>query len=114
MDDMTVYKRDSAGRKIASEMETKCAKLRFKDQDVELCRMIKIGRDEKCDIVISDDPLVSRRHAIIEQEGDLFHVLDKDSTNGTYVNNNPIPKGKKVQLKSGDEIMVGKTKIKVV
>ena len=113
MDDMTVYKRDRKGKDIASNMDTRCSRVRFQGTDVELKRVIKIGRDDINDIMITDDPLVSRRHAIIEQEGDELFLLDKDSTNGTYVNNNPVPKGKKIQLKCGDEITVGKTKLTV-
>lgn len=113
MDDMTVYKRDKKGKDISSNMNTRLSKVRFKGTDVELKRVIKIGRDAKNDIAITDDQLVSRRHAVIEQEGDELFLLDKDSTNGTYVNNNPVPKGKKIQLKSGDEITVGKTKLTV-
>ncbi len=113
MDDMTVYKRDKKGKDIASNMNTRCTRVTFQGTDVELRRTIKIGRDEKNDIVIRDDQLVSRRHAVIEQDGDKLFLQDKDSTNGTYVNNNPVPKGAKVLLKCGDVISVGKTKLTV-
>lgn len=114
MADMTVYKRDKKGKEIASNLNTRCSRVRFQGTDVELRRVIKIGRDPGNDILIKDDPLVSRRHAIIEQDGDALFLVDKESTNGTYVNNNPVPKGKKIRLQCGDVITVGKTKLTVM
>jgi len=114
MDDLTVYKRDEKGKKLSKEMDTSSAKLRFKDQDIDIKKVIKIGRDNVNDVVIKDDPLISRMHAVIEQEEGMLFITDKDSTNGTYVNNNPLAKGSKVKLKNGDEILVGKTKLKLV
>jgi len=112
--DETVFKRDEKGKKLSRETATTVKKIRFKETSIELQRMIKIGRDDDNDIVIKDDPLVSRRHALIGQRGNEFYVQDKDSTNGTFVNNNPVHKGKKVQLKQGDVVMVGKTKLEIL
>lgn len=44
-----------------------------------------IGRSLKCDIVIEDSK-VSRIHAWLEQENNLWRLKDNDSTNGTFVN----------------------------
>jgi pSer/pThr/pTyr-binding forkhead associated (FHA) protein len=70
---------------------------------------IIIGRDKSCNIVIND-PLVSRRHAKITLvDGQKFYIEDLNSTNGTYINNNPVMKGTKKLLKQDDEIRIGNT-----
>ncbi len=114
MPDETIYKRGDKGRKVVKQLKTRYAKLRFKDRSIDIKRIITIGRDTKNDIVIKDDPLVSRRHALIEKEGQKYYIMDKGSTNGTYLNNNPIPKCERVKIKYGDVIMVGKTKLEVL
>jgi pSer/pThr/pTyr-binding forkhead associated (FHA) protein len=48
---------------------------------------------------------VSRAHAQISKNSEGFELLDLGSLNGTYVNNGSV---KSVQLKTGDEIQVGK------
>src|SRR5271156_6609390 len=62
-----------------------------------------LGRGSDCDIRI-DDHSVSRRHARIQPGTDGFYALDLQSTNGTYVNNEPA---KMRQLKDGDYLRVG-------
>jgi|WetSurSiteA1Bulk_404760.scaffolds.fasta_scaffold109276_2 pSer/pThr/pTyr-binding forkhead associated (FHA) protein len=111
MNDETVYKRDGKGKEIAKQVKAKSLKLRFKNRSININRMISIGRDEGCEICLADDPLVSRRHALIEKEGEHYYVMDKGSTNGTYLNGNPIPKCERVLVASGDVITVGKTSL---
>ena len=63
-----------------------------------------IGREMgQCDIVISDVN-VSRIHAWITVEKGEVVVIDRGSTNGTFVNNNKVEKAK---LKPGDVIHLG-------
>ena len=114
MPDETVYKRDQKGKKIAKELKPKNMRLRFKDRSINIKRTITIGRDNNNDVVIKDDPLISRRHATIEKEGPTYYVMDNGSTNGTYLNNNPIPRFEKVKIKKGDVITMGKTKLEIV
>ena len=114
MKDETVFKRDPKGKKIAKDLKTNYMKIRFKDQSIDISRMITIGRDEQNDIVVRDDPLVSRRHALIEKEGKEYYIMDKGSTNGSYLNNNPIPKCERIKISTGDTIVVGKTKLKIL
>jgi len=111
MNDETVYKRDGKGKEIAKQVKAKSLKLRFKNRSININRMISIGRDEHCEICLADDPLVSRRHALIEKEGEHYYVMDKGSTNGTYLNGNPIPKCERVLVVNGDVITVGKTSL---
>ncbi len=47
-------------------------------------RTVAIGRDDTCDIV-ADNPTVSRRHALLRHEGGAWHLVDLDSSRGTFV-----------------------------
>lgn len=67
-----------------------------------------IGRMPDCGIVLSD-PNVSRHHAQVVREGDRYAIADLGSTNGTKVNGVPV---RTQVLESGDEIMVGSTRIR--
>src|SRR3984885_11385378 len=64
-----------------------------------------------------DDPeaKISRKHALIRFEVGKITVEDIGSLNGTYVNRQPrLMPGNPVELKSGDEIIIGKTFLKLV
>jgi hypothetical protein len=64
-----------------------------------------------------DDPeaKVSRKHALIRIEGGKITIEDIGSLNGTYVNRQPrLSPGTPVELKSGDEIIIGKTFLKLI
>jgi two-component system cell cycle response regulator len=69
---------------------------------------VKIGRGIENDVVLHSDS-VSRRHARIEARGGGYRLVDMASTNGTYVNDEPIDD---VQLNRGDQIKVGDTILK--
>ena len=69
---------------------------------IEQATMLLIGRLENCDIVL-DSPEVSRRHAMIRQVGDQYSIEDLDSSNGTYLNDEPV---KTAQLHEGDLIQI--------
>lgn len=63
------------------------------------------------DIDVSGFPnseIVSRIHADIRVEGDAFYVEDVGSSNGTYINNVPLPMGNRHRLRPGDRISLGK------
>jgi hypothetical protein len=64
-----------------------------------------------------DDPeaKISRKHALIRFEAGKITVEDIGSLNGTYVNRQPrLMPGNPVELKPGDEIIIGKTFLKLV
>lgn len=68
---------------------------------------ILIGRSQECDYVIDDDNSVSRKHCIISSLPDnSFLLIDLDSRNGTYINNERV-KGKAV-IKKYDNIRLGR------
>jgi hypothetical protein len=70
---------------------------------------ITIGRLAECDIPLTGDTNVSRRHAEIRRDGDEFVVADLDSLNGTRVNGAGV---KTRRLADGDEITVGLTTLR--
>lgn len=63
------------------------------------------------DIDLSGFPgseIVSRIHADIRVEGDSYYIEDVGSSNGTYINNAPLPMGNRHRLRPGDRIALGK------
>lgn len=52
--------------------------------------------------------IVSRVHADIRVEGDIYYIEDVGSSNGTYINNMPLPPGNRHRLRAGDRIALGK------
>lgn len=69
-----------------------------------------IGRDEDCAIRL-DDARVSRKHSKIvgDPSGPYFKVIDLNSTNGTFLNDQPI---REAVLTDGDRIRIGYTVFK--
>jgi len=64
----------------------------------------------------ADDPeaKVSRKHALIRFDAGKITIEDIGSLNGTYVNRQPrLQPGTPVDLKDGDEIIIGKTFLKL-
>ncbi len=65
----------------------------------------------------ADDPeaKISRKHALIRIDGGKITIEDIGSLNGTYVNRQPrLSPGAPAELKSGDEVIIGKTFLKLV
>jgi pSer/pThr/pTyr-binding forkhead associated (FHA) protein len=114
MADETVYKRAKGAKDISAGGAGSGTRIRFKDRDIDVKKIIRIGRDKSCDIVIDNDPMVSRNHAVVELEAGKLFLEDKGSTNGTYLNKNPLQPGKRVEVRSGDVILIGKTELQVV
>jgi len=72
---------------------------------------VSIGRSTKAgnDLLLEGDGQISKRHARLERDTDgSFIVYDLGSTNGTRVNGTLVDNR---ILQSGDEIMIGKTRI---
>ena len=66
-----------------------------------------LGRGTDNDIVISD-PGASRHHAEIVFNGDDWSVRDNNSTNGTFLNGEPVTQH---VLRSGDVVELGTTRL---
>lgn len=68
--------------------------------------ILNIGTSHRCDLNI-DSQFASRYHAtlFVDKKGKCF-IQDNDSKNGTEVNGNKIAKGKRVEIKHGDQVVV--------
>jgi pSer/pThr/pTyr-binding forkhead associated (FHA) protein len=62
-----------------------------------------IGRRQECHLRIPTGD-VSRQHCVVVLRGDMLHVTDLGSANGTYVNGTRIAE---TELKAGDRLRVG-------
>lgn len=73
-------------------------------------KTLKIGRSSSNDIVLENDPTVSRQHAVvtIHDNGDVT-IRDLNSTAGTFVNNQKIasetPLNQSSQIKLGNTVL---------
>lgn len=66
---------------------------------------IIIGRNpDVCDIII-DNKTVGRIHAEILKKDGSFYIIDKNSRNGTYLNNRKLDGGVEYRLNNGDTIV---------
>lgn len=74
-------------------------------------RLLKIGSSLDCDIVLNSRK-VSALHAEITllNNGDIL-LEDKGSTNGTYVNNQPVESGASVPIRRGDLVRFADTEL---
>lgn len=75
--------------------------------DLSHAESVSIGRDESCDIFI-DAGNVSRRHAEVRLEGNVFVLVDLGSANGTWVKGQKI---ERCQLQDGDSFHIGSAQI---
>src|SRR5918911_5571416 len=76
-------------------------------RQVPLESVVDIGREPSLPIHLDADTQVSRRHARVTLQGGQAVVEDLGSTNGTYVNEQPIHAPRTIQ--PGDKIRVGTT-----
>ncbi|MGH9274381.1 MAG: FHA domain-containing protein [Acidimicrobiales bacterium] len=77
---------------------------------IELDRdRVTVGKDENNDVVVEDDPTISRLHAVLEPFAAGWCVTDLGSSNGTYLNGERI--WGQHRVRHGDEIRVGRTRL---
>lgn len=80
-------------------------RLRYLNHDLELSEgEFAVGRNASCQLSL-DDPLVSRRHALLLVGPDMVTVEDLGSRNGVVVNGDRIQG--RVLLRAGDRIQIG-------
>jgi len=80
-------------------------RLRYLQHDLELTEgEFAVGRNASCQLSL-DDPLVSRRHALLIVTPDGVDVEDLQSRNGVLVNGQRIHG--RVRLAAGDTILIG-------
>ncbi len=68
-----------------------------------------IGRAPRADFIV-DMATVSRLHCRLTAAGEQLEVVDLDSTNGTFVNDQRVRKG---PLAAGDRLRVGRVEFGV-
>ena len=66
---------------------------------------LTVGRDATNEIVINDSE-ISRRHARLTFQGGKYVLEDLGSTNGTFVNGQPV---RRVALTDGTRVTLGRT-----
>ena len=70
-----------------------------------LSQVTTLGRHPRCDIVLNEKA-ASRHHAEIHRKNNGIFFIDKNSTNGTYVNDQLISEH---HLVDNDQIRIGNT-----
>jgi len=68
-----------------------------------------IGRAPRADFIV-DAALVSRLHCRLEADRDVLHVIDLESTNGTFVNDARVDRA---ALRPGDRLRVGRVELTI-
>ena len=102
-----------------TQLQTQQAKLLHVQTDTPLelpaqLQLIHIGKPNDRvppNIDVSGFPnseIVSRVHADIRVEGDIYYIEDVGSSNGTYINNMPLAPGNRHRLRPGDKVSLGK------
>jgi predicted component of type VI protein secretion system len=76
-------------------------------RQLPLDQVVDIGREPSLPLHLDTDTQVSRRHARIALQGGQVVVEDLGSTNGTYVNDQPISSPR--SLNPGDKVRIGLT-----
>ena len=73
-----------------------------------------IGRKkELCSYAVTDNPAISRVHAILRSDGKTMTLTDNRSLNFTSLNGKTLPKGGSAALKNGDVFSVADEKFRV-
>lgn len=76
-------------------------------RQLPLDSVVDVGREPSLPLHLDEDTQVSRRHARIALQGGVAVVEDLGSTNGTYVNDQPISSPR--SLNPGDKVRIGLT-----
>ena len=87
-------------------------RLRYLQHDLELSEgQFAVGRNASCQLSL-DDPLVSRRHALLTVAAEGVRIEDLQSRNGVLVNGARIDGV--VELQVGDKIVIGSQEMTLV
>ncbi|MBA2287943.1 MAG: FHA domain-containing protein, partial [Ktedonobacteraceae bacterium] len=67
---------------------------------------VTLGRAGSSDVLLEQDTLTSRHHALLKREEGGYMVYDRRSANGVFVNGQPVPESG-YMLADGDHISIG-------
>jgi hypothetical protein len=98
----TVVSQSSAGTPASRASDSLAILLDPKAGQSELV----LGREATSDLVV-DDATVSGRHLILALQGERWLVRNPGSTNGTWVNDEPLVQDKDLPLAPMDRVRVG-------
>ena len=81
---------------------------RNEGRDIQINKQLSIlGRDERCEVPLFGDPIVSPQHAAIRTDGKRHTLLDGGMQGGTMINGKIATPGSPVLLRDGDMIQIG-------
>jgi hypothetical protein len=106
----TIYSDSAVGQRLFKVRKPGAMYIVFQGKKIPLTSRITVGRDADNAIEL-DDALASRHHAVIQKVKEDFFIEDLNSTNGTFVNGQPVPPGKYVRLHKLDVIVIGRTEL---
>ena len=110
MENNTIYGDSNLGRRLVKVQKQDARVLLFNNKNIPIVSKISIGRDRKNSIVI-ENAMVSRHHAVIQKIKTDFYIKDLESANGTFINDNAVPKDKYIKILPGDKIKIGSSNL---
>jgi pSer/pThr/pTyr-binding forkhead associated (FHA) protein len=87
---------------LEAQIEEEKSKRRFRQKEIFL------GRDPSVDFPLNNET-ISLRHCKISHNNKQWWVKDLESTNGTYLNNEPVKT--ETIITNGDQLRLGKVEI---
>ena len=78
---------------------------------VEIVASTVVGRDPGAGVSLDGDEFASGRHARLDPRREGLWVEDLKSTNGTFVNGEPVAGGR--LLEAGDVVRIGSTELRL-
>jgi pSer/pThr/pTyr-binding forkhead associated (FHA) protein len=106
----TIFSDSVVGQRLSKVRRQGTFFVVFQGKRIPIASRITVGRDPDNTIEL-EDPLASRHHAVIQKVKDEFFVEDLGSTNGTFVNTQPVLPGQYVRLHPLDIIRIGRTEL---
>lgn len=106
----TVNYESAVGKRLSKVPQPGGMFVVFQGRSVPITRRISIGRGSDNTIELKDT-LASRHHAVIQKIRDEYFIEDLHSTNGTFVNGNPVPPGRYLRLHQEDSVLIGRTRL---
>jgi pSer/pThr/pTyr-binding forkhead associated (FHA) protein len=106
----TIYSESTVGKRLAKVQKRGTMYIVFQGERVPIASRISLGRDPENSIVL-EDVMASRRHAVIQKIKNEYFLEDLGSTNGTFLNGQPVPPGKYLKLEPADIVRIGRTEL---
>ncbi len=105
----TIVDVDAATKTVTSFGRIVCEKGPIEGKSFTITRSgLKLGRDGSMSNVVIPDEHISKLHAEILPTTEGVVIIDKNSTNGTYINEVSPESIKTYKLKNGDKIILGR------